>query len=275
MSILGRLNVLSIVLGFGCGEKNRDEPVDTDDNTEIIDAVAYAGEDIYVALGESITLHGGDSTGILEWNLGDGTVLEGSSIEHTYTEVGRMRVVLSATGSNGSRDSDTLNVVVHHPLSETEAQSSHSMIILSDAVWTILSESNALHKLSLNESDPLEVYEICEQPTSIAHHEGRLAIACSVDGRIVLVETATVTANTFLDLPIGASPSAILHDNTNSDQWWFVDSATGRLGGFTWEEDPSEVTWYDIGNDLKGLSQHSDGTLLVPEFRHQTTDGVH
>ena len=62
------------------------------------------------------------------------------------------------------------------------------MVILSDAVWTVLPESNALHKLPLNESDPLEVYEICEQPTSIAHHESRLVIGCSGDGRIALVD---------------------------------------------------------------------------------------
>lgn len=272
---LGRWSIISLALGFGCGDKDSDAPVDTADNTDSVEAAANAGEDIYVALGESITLDAGDSTGTLEWNLGDGTVLEGSSIEHTYTDVGRMRVVLSATGSDGSRDSDTLNVVVHHPLSETEAQSSHAMVILSDAVWTILPESNALHKLPLNESEPLEIYEVCEKPSSIAHHEGRLAIGCSGDGRIALLDTAALATDTFIDLPAGSSPSAILRDNTNSNQWWCVDSATGRLGGFTWEADPSEVTWYDIGTDLKGLSQHSDGTLLIPEFRSQGAGLIH
>ena len=275
MSRLGLLGLLSIALGVACREKDSDAPIDTADNTNTVEASANAGEDIYVALGESITLNAGDSTGTLEWNLGDGTVLEGSSIEYTYTEVGRMRVVLSATGSDGSRDSDTLNVVVHHPLSETEAQSSHSMMIVDDAVWTVLPESGALHKLPLNESETLEIIEICEKPTSIAHHEGRLAIACSGDGRIALIDTSDVTTGTFIDLPIGSSPSAILHDNTNSNQWWFVDSATGRLGGFTWEEGPSQITWYDIGNDLKGLSQHSDGTLLAPEFRSQGAGLIH
>ena len=66
----------------------------------------------------------------------------------------------------------------------------------------------------------------------------------------------------------------MLHDNTNN-QWWFVDSATGRLGGFTWEAIPSDITWYDIGSDLKGLSQHSDGTLLMPKFRSQGTGLIH
>ena len=188
---LGRWSIISLALGFGCGDKDSDAPVDTAD-TDNVEAAANAGEDIYVALGESITLDAGDSTGTLEWNLGDGTVLEGSSIEHTYTDVGRMRVVLSATGSDGSRDSDTLNVVVHHPLSETEAQSSHAMVILSDAVWTVLPESNALHKLPLNDSEPLEVYEVCEKPSSIAHHDGRLAIGCSGDGRIALLDTTAL-----------------------------------------------------------------------------------
>ena len=165
MSRLCRWSIISVALGFGCGDKESDETADTLDNAERVNAFASAGEDIYVALGEAITLDAiGDSTGILEWNLGDGTVLEGSNIEHTYTEVGRMRVVLSATGSDGSRDSDTLNVVVHHPLSETEVQSSHAMVILSDAVWTVLPESNALHKLPLNESEPLKSTRFVRSP---------------------------------------------------------------------------------------------------------------
>ena len=76
---LGRWSIISLALGFGCGDKDNDEPVDTADNTDSVEAAAIAGEDIYVALGESITLDAGDSTGILEWNLGDGTVLEGAA----------------------------------------------------------------------------------------------------------------------------------------------------------------------------------------------------
>ena len=62
---LGRWSI-SLTLGFGCGDKDSDEPVDTADNTDSIEAFANAGEDIYVALGESITLDAGDSN----WNLG-------------------------------------------------------------------------------------------------------------------------------------------------------------------------------------------------------------
>ena len=38
------------------------------------------------------------------------------------------------------------------------------MVILTDAVWTVLPESNALHKLPLDESENLEVYEVVRSP---------------------------------------------------------------------------------------------------------------
>ena len=61
--------------------------------------------------------------------------------------------------------------------------------------------------------------------------------------------TQRLLRRTFIELPPGSSPSAVLHDNTNN-QWWLV---TQRLGdsGLYMEVDPSEIAWYDIGNDLK------------------------
>ena len=277
-------NTVCLLSLLGCGDKDSSTEIDTGLTARAVTPYADAGADIYVALGESISLSAGDSTGTtLEWNLGDGTVItgsEGESIEHTYTEVGRMRVVLTATGSSGGKDSDTLNVVVHHSLTDINAVSSHPMAIGEDVIWAILPESNALHRIPFDESSPLEHIDMCASPSAIAAHNGLLAIACAGDARIALL-TESNPSPLYIDLPDGSSPSAIIHDNTVADQhlWWFVDSANGRLGRFLWNglttPDSSEVTWQPIGRDLKGLSQHADGTLLLPEFRSKDAGLIH
>ena len=189
-----------------------------------------------------------------------------------------MRVVLTATGSNGSKDSDTLNVVVHHPLTEVASVSSHPMALTENAIWTVFPESDALHRLSIDDTEPLEHIEVCQTPSAVAEHDGLLAIACSGDARIALISDTDPTP-LYIDLPNGSSPSAILHDNTVADQWWFVDAANGRLGSFLWDgtamPESSEIAWQTIGRDLKGLSQHADGTLLLPEFRSKDTGLIH
>jgi hypothetical protein len=79
--------VWSLTLWLGCGEsKDSGEPIEEIDSSPVN---AAAGSDIYAALGESITLTAEESTGeTFEWNLGDGTVIMGTTVEHTYTTVG-------------------------------------------------------------------------------------------------------------------------------------------------------------------------------------------
>lgn len=254
---------------LGCGEQS---VVDSGQPTDTILASAVAGEDIYVTLGEPITLDATGSSGIsLEWNLGDGSIQTGSAIEHTYADIGRKRVVLTATGESGSTDSDILNVVVHNPLLTTKPQSNHPMVILEDAIWIVLPESNAIHRLPLEESQRPSTIELCAEPTSIAQYESQLVVTCSGDARIALLDIETeVPTLSFIDLPTGYRPSAVLSptDNDTILYWWIVDSATGQLGHMLWGE---SISWQPIGNDLKGIARHSDGTLLLPEFRSSAT----
>ena len=115
---------------LGCGKQSIEDSVDTAEITEsVVDA--NAGNDIYVTIGNSVTLDASSSSGIsLEWNLGDGTTQTGNTIEHTYSDIGRKRVVLTATGEHGETDSDIVNVVVHNPLFEIAPQSNHAMVVL-------------------------------------------------------------------------------------------------------------------------------------------------
>jgi len=253
---------------LGCGKQSIGDSADTVDTAEITESMvnANAGNDIYVTLGESVTLDASSSSGMsLEWNLGDGTTQTGNTVEHTYTDIGRKRVVLTATGDNGETDSDIVNVVVHNPLLEITPQSNHSMVILEDAIWSVLPESNAIHILPLEENQPTSTIEICQEPSSIAHHEHQLVITCIGDAQIALVEiSAGVPSLSFIELPLGYRPSAVLSPTVDDPHWWIVDSATGQLGHMLWGE---SITWQEVGHDLKGIARHSDGTLLIPEFR--------
>ncbi len=253
----------------GCGEvKETDSALE--DNMV---AYAQAGEDIYVTIGESVTLSAEDSTGTLEWNLGDGTTVSGLTVEHQYEEIGRYRVVLSATGSNGTRDSDTLNVVVHNPVLEQAPQSNHTMTVINNELWITLPESNSIHRLPLESDLPATHMDVCTAPSSIANFENQIVVTCLGDAvnspQIALLEQRDdVLDISHCTLPTGYRPSAVLAPTVSDDRWWLIDSATGQLGSMQWGEEP---VWRPVGRDLKGLARHSDGTLLMPEFRSTPT----
>lgn len=255
---------------LACGEVDKIEDSGVSDN--IILAEALAGEDIYLALGETISLTTGDSTGVsFEWNMDDGTVYDGTTLEHTYAGVGRYRIILSAIGSGGERDSDILNVVVHAPLQEVPPQSNHSMVVVEQGIWSILPESNSLHFLPFNQTESLEQIEVCQHPTSVALFNQSMVVSCSAEPALVLIDLSTEPYDmTELSLPTGYRPSALLPPTETDPRWWVIDSATGQVGHFIGDE---TISWIDVGDDLKGIARHSDGTILLPEFRSKSTGG--
>ncbi|MEL6450683.1 MAG: PKD domain-containing protein [Pseudomonadota bacterium] len=86
--------------------------------------VAEAGTDQTAKVGQTITVDGSasyDVDGLVsayQWDMGDGTVLDGANIQHAYTAPGKYTVALTVTDDSGvanARAVDTLTIDVNAP----------------------------------------------------------------------------------------------------------------------------------------------------------------
>ena len=83
--------------------------------------VANAGDDVSVAVGETITFNASgsyDPDGNItnyEWDFGDGTNATGMIVNHTYANAGVYTVTLTVTDNKGDTGTDTLTAVIWVP----------------------------------------------------------------------------------------------------------------------------------------------------------------
>ena len=251
------LEILGLL--FACGDK---ETETGDTNIEIIPAFANAGENFAVPIGETAEFSTTDSTGIeLTWNFGDGESATGESVEHIFDEVGRYQVVLTAIGSDGTRDADALSITVHQPLTENPPLVSSSMIRTEDALWLVVEEAGTLTRID-RETQEKEVFEICESPRSLAKQDNIIGISCSAEAKLGLFDIETEELS-FIDLPENSSPYGIVG---RDGVWWIALSAAGELAEFY-----TELQIHDIGSDLRGISLLSDNRVVLPRWRSEAS----
>jgi PKD repeat protein len=86
----------------------------------LVNPNAVAGEDVTVFLGNDVLLDARGSTdnvGIMsfEWDLGDGEIASGESVDHEYAGVGDYTVTLIVVDEAGNTDSDAITVHVVEP----------------------------------------------------------------------------------------------------------------------------------------------------------------
>ena len=263
--------MLWMMLSIGCSEKETDSG--QTDAVTTVELNADAGPDQYVELGRPLAM----STNVDEniqtsWDFGDGTDATGVDVTHTFNDVGRYRVVLTITTENGQQSSDTMNVVVHHPLLEQSPQVSHRMAMHQNVLWTVYPEGNTLQGLVLN-TDELYTIEICDTPSSIALHEDILRVTCTDSSEIATVDLSNgLDALSFSTLALGDNlrPTSIIPPSAD-DLWWFIDVANDQLGRI---DTMDAITWFPVGGDLQGLARHPDGTLLLPHFRARSDGGT-
>jgi hypothetical protein len=201
------------LLVLGCGGPEKAAPADSGDGgrdsapVEVGPGLARAPEDLVAFVGEPARLDASTSEGeVFTWELGDGATAEGAVIEHTYTNPGRYRVVLTADGAPPHTDSLVVTVV-HRPLAEAPVAS--SMLVRSgEALWAALTDFDLLAVVS----DDGEVLRVptCRRPLALAAgagaDAGRVAVACrdaawvhGPDGAVVEVRAGEASAALLFD----------------------------------------------------------------------------
>jgi hypothetical protein len=234
--------------------------------SEIIEAVAYAGEDISAKVEETVFFDASSSSGVLfEWDFGDGNQAEGITNDHKYGEPGHYQAVLTATGSDGSRKSDIVLVTIHHPLTDNKASFSSTIAIDDNSVWTVFEEANTLSRISLLDHS-MEEFEICQKPTTLAMQNNVIGVACQEDAKLALFNKTTYDIQ-YVDLPSNSAPYGIAG---RENHWWVSLTATGQLAHYN----ENSVDLIDIGSDPRGVTLLSDGRVIVPRWRSTNEVGM-
>ena len=83
-----------------------------------------------------------------EWNFGDGSTAQGTTVSHTYTAVGNYTATLTVTDDDGATATATAGIVVHEPPPQN-----HPPVASADTVVTSQGAARVINVLT-NDSDP-------------------------------------------------------------------------------------------------------------------------
>lgn len=165
--------------------------------------VVLVGPPQVAQTGATVTLEARTAgTGTVVWDLGDGTERQGRTIEHTWSEPGRVRI----SASLGDAQASTTVQVVNPPLAEPPVQSSR-LAVAGDVLWVALRDR--VVKVDRH-ADTVETLDTCEAPTalSLAPDASLLVVVCEHD-EVLWVGPDGQVAQRLL-LPWGSRPQAVV-----------------------------------------------------------------
>ena len=225
-----------------------------------------------VELGTTLHFSIGNSWGTqFVWNFGDGntaTVENGGDVDHLYTEAGHFQAVLTATSADGSRASDMTRVTVYPKIIEEYPHVSSAMHITATSIVTVLPEGGIISIIDKN-SGALDVYDICPSPKQVAGDDGYLAITCASTAELVIFNTESRSIESRWNLPTNSDPFGVVG---SMSAWYITSRARGEI--YVLYPGENRMETISVGNDLRGISQLSDGTILAPQFRSSWETGL-
>jgi PKD repeat protein len=223
---------------------------------EVTPAYAETAPHRYTEINTEFMVDAGESIGVdFLWDFGDGNQAQGLTATHTYTEPGIYPVVLTSVGSNGLRNSTTRKITAHNPLTSTLPQTSTTITIHNNDIWSIFPEAGTLHRFT-TQSQEQETFDVCTDPRQLIASDEYIAITCFDSLTIFHIPTGEIEN---ISLPIGSSPYGITGRN---DDWWVTLSVTGALAHW----DGEALSTVPMGTDLRALTQ-IDNHLYAPRWR--------
>ena len=237
---------------------------------ELAPPVAEAGADLYGFVGQPIPLDGSQSTGAsFRWDTGDGEIIDGVLVEHTYAAPGRYAAVLEVTGEDGTRRTDSASVLITHPPAAAPPTRSSVLALGGNALWALLPDADTLVRVL-----PAGVVErrfpVCTGASSVDVGTDRLAITCPEHDRVFVMD---LTANSWTwssvtDFPRGSRPIAIASapsEQAAGGPWVVALEGTGELA---WLDVDGRITrTVAVGGDPRGLAVLPGGDAVTSLFR--------
>ncbi len=225
-------------------------------------AVAYASLELpELAYTQTpVYLNSGQSTGEqFSWDFGDGNSGSGAAVEHSYTTPGRYTLRLTAE-SGGQRDiADGELTVVNPPLSPAPSAGG-KLLWLEGRLYAAMTDANEV--VVVENMAVLQRFSVCEQPVSLAAHDGVLAVACRLD-RVQRWDLGTGTLLEEVAFPWGARPQGVAYDPLGR-LWVAGTGALWRLNG--------SLERVVEGTDLRAVAASATG-IYAPRFRSAEAAG--
>ncbi|MEC7984922.1 MAG: PKD domain-containing protein, partial [Myxococcota bacterium] len=247
---------------LACGVPDKDTA--EVDHPSPVETTAVAGEDATVEIGTPLSFDASQSEGTtFTWHFGDGNVLEGSQVEHTYAQAGIYQAVLTVTGADGLQKTDSRKVTAHNPLLNPPPRASSTIAIHAGYIWAIFPEAGTLHQID-RETQAQEHHDICTDPRSLFASGNHIAIACEQELAVFDISTQQIE---HILLPENHAPFGVAG---SQNDWWITLSGTGELAHW----DGESLTLSDLGPDPKHLTLASDGSLLSPRWRSGDDGGT-
>lgn len=233
------------------------------------DFFADAGPDVEVQVGAEVTLDGSGSeaTGGARWDVGDGTVVDGVVVRHTYDTPGNYVAVLSVTGDGGVRRSDTARITVYAPAADPAPAASSAIAFdpTRREAWVAVPEAGHVVIVNVDTAES-SLLPVCAGPRSVAWADGVIGVACEDDDELVLLDAASRSVNRVWPLGAGVRPFGVVG---RGGTWWVTGQGRGEIitvtGGLLDRAFP--------GPDPRAVGLTSTGEWLATRWRSSAGGG--
>jgi hypothetical protein len=230
-----------------------------------VTAVADAGRDRTVLVGEEVTLDAGASVGVdFVWYINGEVVGETRQVTTRFTTPGRLDVVLQVTGEDGLNRSDGASWYAVLPPAPVAPSVSSRLVVVEGRVWVTWPEAGRI----LGFRGPDEVIDVapCNHPLTLAVADTGFVVACGEDAQVVKLDPQGGTVQSW-DLGQDAHPVGVAWDKTRDG---FVAALAGRQGVVRVVGDQTEF-W--AVPDPRAVAVLPDGSWLVSRFRASPDGG--
>lgn len=228
-------------------------------------ALADAGPPVVAYVGETISFSGGASTGIsFQWTFGDGSGSPAANdprVQHAYSAPGHYTALISALGSDGVRETDTVAVTVTWPEATVTPNTSSTMAATADHVIAVQPDHDTLAVVSRGTKSVFAM-STCNMPRSVSASDTLIAVACEKDEARLYDTDFTELAR--IDFAWGSRPFGIVV--TPDDAIAVTLQGTGQVA---WIDTTGITALVDVGPDLRGLAATENGLIVS---RHRSPD---
>ena len=263
-----------LAAALGCAPAEAPRSADTgaaDPGASLAGCAVEAGPAVDVAVGDEVsleaTLTSGEASAWL-WDLGDGTVVEGSAtVEHRYSAGGVFTAVVQCAAPDGSRSTDSVSVTAYAPPAETPPRWSSTIALSDDGaqLFVVNPEADTLAVVDPT-TGSVEEWPACDDPSAVATDGTWVAVACRGEGALVVWDRTT-ERQTWVDL--GQGPDSSPQGIAGREGHWVV--SLPRLGVLARVEPDGRVVANAVGPDPFGVALLPEGDVVATRWRSADT----